>query len=75
MPETTAERPRFAYIPFGGGPRRCIGDQFALLEGPLLLAAVAQRFRLDLLPNRPVKMEALVTLRPRGGLWMTAARR
>lgn len=75
MPETTAERPRFAYIPFGGGPRRCVGDQFALLEGPLLLAAVAQRFRLDLLPNRPVKMEALVTLRPRGGLWMTAARR
>jgi cytochrome P450 len=71
-PETAAGRARFAYIPFGGGPRLCIGDSFALMEGPLILAAVAQRFHLNLLPARPVHMDALVTLRPRDGLWMTA---
>jgi cytochrome P450 len=62
---------RFAYIPFGGGPRLCIGDQFALLEARLILASVAQRFRLHLLPGHPVQVDALVTLRPRHGLLMT----
>lgn len=70
-PETAATRPRFAYIPFGGGPRLCIGDSFALMEGPLILASVAQRYRLDLLPSHPVQVDALVTLRPQEGLMMT----
>ena len=74
-PEAAADRPRFAFIPFGGGPRLCIGDSFALMEGPLILAAVAQRFRLDGDPARPPVMDALVTLRPRGGLHMTATKR
>lgn len=64
------ERPRFAYIPFGGGPRLCIGDQFALLEAQLIMAAVVQRFRLERVSDRPVPVDALVTLRPRGGLPM-----
>lgn len=74
-PDAVAARPRFAYIPFGGGPRLCIGDGFALMEGPLILAAVAQRFRLDLVPTHPVILDALVTLRPRDGLWMTVIER
>jgi cytochrome P450 len=69
-PEVSAARPRFAYIPFGGGPRLCIGDGFALMEGPLILAAVAQKYRLDLESGRAVDVDALVTLRPRDGLLM-----
>lgn len=75
QPEIASQRPRFAYIPFGGGPRLCIGDNFALMEGPLILATVAQRYRLNLVPSHPVKMDALVTLRPRHGLLMTAEAR
>lgn len=74
-PEATAARPRFAYIPFGGGPRLCIGDSFALMEGPLILAAVAQRYRLDGDATQLPQMDALVTLRPRGGLHMKATKR
>lgn len=75
LPANSAGRPRFAYIPFGGGPRLCIGDSFALMEGPLILATVAQRYRLDLVPSHPVTMDALVTLRPRNGLLMTPRKR
>jgi cytochrome P450 len=74
-PEYAEVRPRFAYIPFGGGARLCIGDNFALMEGPLILAAVAQRYRLDLVPSHPVKVDALVTLRPHHGLMMTVQSR
>lgn len=74
-PEVAAERPRFAYIPFGGGPRLCIGDNFALLEGPLIMATVAQRYRLNNVPSHPVQMDALVTLRPHDGLMMTVESR
>lgn len=70
QPEASSARPRFAYIPFGGGPRLCIGDSFALMEGPLILATVAQRYRLELDPSHQVKMDALVTLRPRDGMPM-----
>jgi cytochrome P450 len=64
---------RFAYIPFGGGPRLCIGNQFALIEGRMIIAMVAQRFQLKL-TDRPVHMDALVTLRPKGGLHLTVER-
>ncbi len=70
-PEAVQQRPRYAYIPFGGGPRLCIGDRFALMEAPLIMAAIAQRFRLNLLPGHPVVMEPLVTLRPRHGILMS----
>ena len=69
-PDAEEGRKRYAYIPFGGGPRQCIGNQFALIEGQLILAAVARRFALDLAPGRPVIVDPLVTLRPRHGLLM-----
>src|SRR5260221_4968671 len=69
-----AERPRFAYFPFGGGPRLCIGNQFALYEAQLILATILSRYQLRLLPGRVVVPEPLVTLRPRGGLLMTVHR-
>ncbi len=75
--ETTraAERLRYAYFPFGGGPHLCIGAGFAMMEAPIILATLAQRLRLDLLPAHPVPIEPLVTLRPRHGLPMILHRR
>lgn len=67
--------PRYAYLPFGGGPRLCIGNVFALTEGALVLAAVAQKFQLRAVPGHRVYAEPLVTIRPRGGLPMTLQRR
>ena len=64
-PEHEAERPRFAYIPFGGGPRGCIGNQFAMLEAQLIVAAIAQRYRIELLPDQEIRPEPLITLRPK----------
>jgi cytochrome P450 len=69
-----ADRHRFAYFPFGGGPRLCIGNHFALLEAQVILAAVAARYRLVSAPGRPVEAEPSVTLRPKHGLWMTVSR-
>ncbi len=63
-----AARPRFAYIPFGGGPRRCIGNQFAMLEAQLIVAAIAQRFRIELVPGQTIRPEPLITLRPTPGI-------
>ena len=73
-PERAAEIPRFAYFPFGGGPRLCIGSQFAMVIAQLALAAVTARFRLRPAGRAPVEPEALLTLRPRGGLPMTVER-
>ena len=72
--EQEAHQHRFAYIPFGGGPRLCIGSHFAALEATLIMAMIAQRFSLELMPGRQVEMDALVTLRPHGGLPMRLAR-
>lgn len=68
--EHEKNRPRYAYIPFGGGPRLCIGAQFAQMEAVLLMAMVTQRYRLELPEGVQVKVDALVTLRPHGGLAM-----
>jgi cytochrome P450 len=70
-----AERPRFAYLPFGAGPRVCVGEPFAWMEGVLLLATIASRWRLRLAPDAVVEPQAVVTLRPRQGLPMVPERR
>jgi len=62
--------PRYAYFPFGGGPRLCIGHAFATMEATLLLATIGQRFRLELPPGPPITMAMIPTLRPQGGLRM-----
>jgi cytochrome P450 len=73
-PERSASRPHYAYFPFGGGPRLCIGSNFALMEMQLILATIAQRYKLRLVPGRPVEPEALLSLRPRYSLPMTLHR-
>jgi cytochrome P450 len=75
IPKRSADRPHFAYFPFGGGPRVCIGNNFALMEMQLILATVAQRYKLRLVPGHPVEPEAFLSLRPRYGLPMTLHRR
>lgn len=70
IPERSAGRPRFAYFPFGGGPHVCIGNHFAMVEAHLILAMIAQRYRLRLLAGHPVEPDAQITLRPRHGMRM-----
>src|SRR6202790_450144 len=60
--------PRFAYFPFGGGPRQCIGNTFALMEAALILATIAQQYRFRLVQGHPVVALASITLRPRHGI-------
>ena len=67
-PEMQQRLPRFAYFPFGGGPRRCIGDNFAMMEAVLVLATIAQRFRFSVTADRPVVPAPAFTLRPAGGI-------
>jgi cytochrome P450 len=64
-PEARAARPRFAYFPFGGGNRQCIGESFAWMEGVLILATIAQQWRLDLLPDQQIDVQPKITLRPK----------
>ncbi len=77
MPERfeTQDRPKFAYFPFGGGARVCIGERFAWMEGTLLLATLAQRWKLRLVPGHPVETQALITLRAKHGMKCVALRR
>jgi cytochrome P450 len=74
-PERAGNRHRFAYLPFGGGPRICIGMGFAMMEAILLLARMAQDWRLALKPGQEVVPIGLITLRPRDGLPMRLVRR
>ena len=67
-----AARHKCAYLPFGGGPRNCLGMRFAMMEGPLIMATVLQRYRLELVPGRNVEPEPMITLRPSEDLLMTA---
>jgi cytochrome P450 len=70
-PEAKEARPQFSYFPFGGGPRRCIGEGFAWMEGILLTAALAQHWRMRLVPDHRVETNAVITLRPKYGMRMT----
>jgi cytochrome P450 len=65
-----AARPKFAYFPFGGGARKCIGDYFAWAEGVILLAIIARRWKFEPVPGHPIELNATVTLRPKHGLRM-----
>ena len=67
-PEAEAGRHRFAYFPFGGGARQCIGNHFAMMESAIIIPAIARRYRFHRLSDEPVEGHALVTLRPIGGL-------
>jgi cytochrome P450 len=69
--EATQRLPRFAYFPFGGGARLCIGASFAMMEAVLLLAAIAQKFRFELIPGHPIIPVPSITLRPKYGMKMT----
>lgn len=60
--------PKYAYFPFGGGPRACIGNYFAMMEVVLLLATIGQRFRFSLLPDHPVSLMPAMSLRPKDGI-------
>jgi cytochrome P450 len=73
--EFEKQLPKYAYFPFGGGPRVCIGNGFALLEAQLVLAAIAQRWQLRLLPHQSIVPEAGITLRPRDGIHMQTSAR
>ena len=74
-PERSAGRPPLAYLPFGAGPRMCIGNVFALTEATLVLATIAQRYRLRLAPGAAVEPLPIFTLRVKGGLPMLISKR
>jgi cytochrome P450 len=74
-PERSTGRHHFAYFPFGGGPRVCIGNQFALTEAQLILATLLPRYQFRLLPGASVVPDPLITLRPRSPLMMTISQR
>jgi cytochrome P450 len=74
-PQAVAGRHRFAYLPFGGGPRICIGNGLAMAEAKAIVATVAQRYRVRLVPGRVVEPIGLITLRPKRGVWVTLERR
>jgi cytochrome P450 len=73
-PQACEGRPKLAYMPFGGGPRMCIGMGFAMMEAQMCLARIVQRYRLELASSARVDPEPVVTLRPRGGLKMRLRR-
>jgi cytochrome P450 len=66
--EAEKQIPRFAYYPFGGGPRICIGQQFALMEATLILATVVQQYQLNLVPDQVIEPTVLLTIRPKNGV-------
>ena len=74
-PEARDARPKFAYFPFGGGARVCIGERFAWMEGVLVLATLAQRWQLRLEPGHRVEMLPLITLRTKHGMRMALEKR
>lgn len=75
MPEAREARPKFSYFPFGGGARVCIGERFAWIEGVIVLAALAQKWRLRLVPGQRIEPLPLITLRVKNGMRMVAEQR
>ena len=73
--EVPSSRPRFAYFPFGGGPRVCIGGEFAMIEAQLVLATVIQWYEMDLVADHPVVPDPTFTLRPKFGVKVLLRRR
>jgi cytochrome P450 len=69
-PEFTKSLPKYAYFPFGGGPRLCIGQQFAMMEAILILAMIAQRYELELVPGQRIEPQPSITMRPKYGMKM-----
>lgn len=67
-PERSKGLPKYAYFPFGGGPRVCIGNHFAMMEAILILAIVVQRYHLELVPDQRLRLAPSVTLRPKRGI-------
>ncbi|HEV2116592.1 MAG TPA: cytochrome P450, partial [Terriglobales bacterium] len=74
-PQARAARPKMTYFPFGVGPRQCIGESFAWMEGVLALATIGQKWKLRLEPGHRVEPQALITLRPKYGLRMRVEQR
>ncbi|MHB8419502.1 MAG: cytochrome P450 [Myxococcales bacterium] len=72
LPEAEAARPKHAYFPFAAGPRKCIGESFAVMEARLILASIVQRAKLSIVPGFRAELDPTITLRPQNGLWMTA---
>jgi cytochrome P450 len=68
LPEREAALPRFAYMPFGGGKRICIGNQFALMEGQIILSTIAAHVSMELVSGNPIALQPFITLRPKGGV-------
>jgi cytochrome P450 len=68
LPDREAALPRFAYMPFGGGRRICIGNQFALMEGQIILSTIAPHVSMELVSRRPIELQPFITLRPKGGV-------
>lgn len=73
--EARESRPKFSYFPFGGGPRVCIGEQFAWMEGVLLIATIARRWKMRLKPGHVVEPKPMITLRPKYGMRMIVEER
>ena len=74
-PEFRKNLPPYAYFPFGGGPRRCIGDSFAWMEAQIVLATLGQTWCMHHVQRLPVEMESLITLRPKRGMPLVLKRR
>jgi cytochrome P450 len=74
-PELKESRPKFSYFPFGGGTRTCIGEAFAWMEASLVIATLAQQWKARLVPDHPVEMRALITLRAKQGMKMYLEKR
>lgn len=67
-PERSEKRPRYAYLPFGGGPRTCVGNHFAMMEAQILLAMIVREQRLELEPSHTIEVDPVITLRPKTGI-------